>query len=463
MPLLRCSCGVEIRISPGRMMVLGESGLACPGCGNRLGAESTWSLRDDESTLADQPSIEFGEFHEDDANLEPLETDSAEVEPSVEFAGCSDSEDDATSESESFCDETPAHEAAATPPCARMDLGEPSHTVEADDAPSEPLGDSATPVTLTEPAAGPPLSPHSRWGRMLTSWSASLVVHVVVLCLVSLYVVPTFVSSVVDPVTFDTTWTRSEGEEAALGDGGGPTANATVVQAAALAPHSDMVEQVISNSTSTLAMTEPQPSSVARARFMAPSLSMPTSSLLIPVKPARRSDPGRGGLVQGTGAGQATQGVLDGIRKEAANGPVQIVWLMDASISMNVDRQEVAERLYPFYKAMALRDKTESHPLLSAVVRFGAKPDELVKTTRDFSLVTKAVAAVQDDPSGLENVMTAVQFCLRQYSKWKGTLIIVVWTDESGDDILKLEHWERHRWVQELANINRRLNVEEQA
>ena len=436
MPLLRCSCGVVIRISPGRMMVLDESGLACPECGQRLGAEPLRPFRDAESTPVDEPAIEFGEFHEDDTNSKPSETDSTETEPSVEFAACSESDDDAPSESESFLDATPAHDALATSPRELTGLGNSAHT---DEASRETLDDSATPVALIEPAAGPPLSPRTRWSRLLASWSASLLVHVAVLCLVALYVVPTFVSPVFDPITIDTAWTRAEGAEAALGDEGDPTANATIVQAAAPAPHSDVVEQVFSNSTSTLAMTEPQPMGMAPKRSMAPLLSMPASSLLTPIKPARRSDPGRGGLVQGAGAGQATQGILDGIRKEAANGPVQIVWLMDASISMNVDRQEVAERLYPFYKAMALRDKSESHPLLSAVVRFGAKPDELVRTTRDFDLVTKAVAALQDDPSGLENVMTAVQFCLRQYSKWKGTLIIVVWTDESGDDTLKLE------------------------
>jgi hypothetical protein len=62
-----------------------------------------------------------------------------------------------------------------------------------------------------------------------------------------------------------------------------------------------------------------------------------------------------------------------------------------------------------------------------------------VSTTRNIEYIVKAVAALQDDPSGLENVMTAVQFCVRKYSSKKHTLIVVVFTDESGDDILKLE------------------------
>ena len=33
----------------------------------------------------------------------------------------------------------------------------------------------------------------------------------------------------------------------------------------------------------------------------------------------------------------------------------------------------------------------------------------------------------------------------------------------SRDDILAMEHLERQRWVQEVANINRRLNVDENA
>ena len=36
--------------------------------------------------------------------------------------------------------------------------------------------------------------------------------------------------------------------------------------------------------------------------------------------------------------------------------------------------------------------------------------------------------------------MTAVDQCIEQYGrKWKGGIVIVVWTDESGDDILYLE------------------------
>lgn len=433
MPLLRCSCGVEIRISPGRMMVLSESGLACPGCGCHLGADPTRPIHDEGLITTDGPAIEFAEFREE--NLESLETDSAEAEPSIEFAACSELDAAAPNE----CDSVPAHEVIPAAGCEPIDLTNRGRIVEDDDDSRETLDDTEAAAALPGPATGPLVSPRTRWSRLLASWSASLLVHAVVLGLIALYVVPKFVTPVFDPVTIDTVWTRAEGAEAALGDEGDPTANATIVQSASPTPSMNATEHAFSNSTSTVAMTDPQPFSNAPVRAIVRPLPMSASSLAIPVKPARRSDPGRGGLVQGTGAGQATQGVLDGIRKEAANGPVQIVWLMDASVSMNVDRQEVAERLYPFYKEMALRDKTEAQPLLSAVVRFGAKPEELVKTTRNFDVVTKAVAAVQDDPSGLENVMTAVQFCLRQYSRWKGTLIIVVWTDESGDDILKLE------------------------
>ena len=81
MALLRCSCGVEIRISLGRMMVLGENGLACPDCGQRLGTEPAQPLRDDEPWPADEPSVEFAEYCEEDVRTGPMESESIEAEP----------------------------------------------------------------------------------------------------------------------------------------------------------------------------------------------------------------------------------------------------------------------------------------------------------------------------------------------------------------------------------------------
>lgn len=276
-----------------------------------------------------------------------------------------------------------------------------------------------------------------RWRDQFAAVGVSLALHACVLTILGLFVFHPLIVPDLDLIFVETTWQREQGADAALGDDGSTAVIAATVDSRVT--QSTVATELTPTSLEDVTVENPVLPPSKASQVIAPPPATSASSLLSPVKPVRRSDPGKGGVVQGMGAGHATEGILDGIRKEAANGPVQIVWLMDASISMNVDRQEVAARLYPFYKEMALRDKKESFPLLSSVVRFGAAPLELVKTTRDFGKVTAAVAALQNDTSGQENVFTAVQFCLAQYSRWQGTLIIVIWTDESGDDILLLE------------------------
>lgn len=276
-----------------------------------------------------------------------------------------------------------------------------------------------------------------RWRDQLAASGISLGLHAVVLAVLGLFVFHPLLTPDLDLIFVETTWQREEGAEASLGDDGATQFVAAPVDSRIV--HTRVSTEFTPSTLQDVTVDNPVLPTSQASQVLAPPPALPQSSLLSPVKPSRRSDPGKGGLIQGMGAGHATEGVLDGIRKELTAGPVQVVWLMDASISMNVDRQEVAARLYPFYKEMALRDKSESFPLLSSVVRFGAAPLELVKTTRDFTKVTNAVAALQDDTSGQENVFNAIQFCLAQYSRWQGTLIIVVWTDESGDDTMLLE------------------------
>lgn len=158
-------------------------------------------------------------------------------------------------------------------------------------------------------------------------------------------------------------------------------------------------------------------------------------------KPQREpSSPSGGGIMTVPTPGDAADNVLNGIRREFADGNLLVVWLLDASLSLYEDRQMVAAKMDPFYRDIQSKQGQPS-VLMSAAVAFGADVKELQKPTRfGVRLVKSTSQEVPIDATGIENTFSAVEWCVQHYRKsWKDPMLIVVWTDESGDDILRLE------------------------
>lgn len=464
MPVLNCPCGAEVRVSPGRMLAMGNEPFVCPDCG--------LCLVDDHAGLIEQPAPEFfsAAAADDDDEVEFAELPSGgainDEESSnwfdVEFAALENADEPAP---DGLAEDGLADAVIHSDVVIRSDadmrddadirtdadiqsdtesLGEPDDRgdgFEGTMTAAEHVAEHVAPSLRVDIVLQPAVPPAKQWRMHTVAFSASLLFHFLTVLLLALFILPTLIKPASDVIELNSEWTPADGVESRLTDDDAVMANVAIAQAANPTAQPGAAEMIAAQSSGAISMAVPDPrlmsTSPPRESLSLPA--MPNSSLLVPVKPVRRSDPGRGGLVQGSSPGQATEGILDGIRKEASNGPVQVVWLMDASISMNVDRQGVAARLVPFYREMAQRDKSEGLPLLSSVVTFGEQPVELVKTSRNIDQVVRAVATLQNDPSGLENVMTAVQSCLLRYANKKSTLIIVIFTDESGDDILKLE------------------------
>lgn len=122
---------------------------------------------------------------------------------------------------------------------------------------------------------------------------------------------------------------------------------------------------------------------------------------------------------------------------------VHVVWLMDASISLVPDRREVAERLERIYRELDASVGAGGEALTSSVVAFGQQMQELSPPTADYSQVVEAIRKVPTDASGIENVFSAVLGCVLRYQKERVSehrrVMIVVWTDESGNDYARLE------------------------
>ncbi len=138
----------------------------------------------------------------------------------------------------------------------------------------------------------------------------------------------------------------------------------------------------------------------------------------------------------------AVDKIMGSIKGQLAKGDLLVVWLFDASRSLVDDRQRVASRLHPFFEEVsASRSEASRHRLLNAVVSFGKGMKQQVAPTEFSERIIQAIEKLGIDESGYENVFTAIARSAQLYRKgWmEGQLVLVVWTDETGDDIHELE------------------------
>ena len=152
-----------------------------------------------------------------------------------------------------------------------------------------------------------------------------------------------------------------------------------------------------------------------------------------------------GRVVEGYGAalGQMTQELVRMMRESK----VLVVWLFDESESMKDDQKEVRERFYKVYEELGLVQKQDAkfkasdEILLTSIMSFGKGITEHTadkKPTSNVDEIKKAIDKIQIDESGLENTCAAIMSAVNKYqqfaSRQKRKLILIVVSDESGDD-----------------------------
>lgn len=123
---------------------------------------------------------------------------------------------------------------------------------------------------------------------------------------------------------------------------------------------------------------------------------------------------------------------------------VLVVWLLDASQSLEDQRAVVQKRLRRIYKELEALDSAEQfpkrqNPLLTGVVAFGENTTFLTKDPTDkFEDIQNAFSALENDPSGIENVFTAVTNVMDRWAKYRieqgRRILLITVTDEAGDD-----------------------------
>jgi hypothetical protein len=293
-------------------------------------------------------------------------------------------------------------------------------------APSEP-----EPLALAASDAGLP------WRRRLAGlslpWTVSMVLHLLVLLGLAIWILPGLLSTSLATLVLRTDATDELGHqdfEVSL------VSSAAVLDARSAAEQFETIPELdlpIENSAAPVAaLNVPAPS---------PTGDLPPSNLLTrPVSGAGGGTPVSDKQLRQAGSiEEAVGGIADEIRARLAEDDLLTVWMFDASISLLDDRQRVAERLKILFAELEARGPAQSTLAMNAAVAFGARVAQLEPPTKFGGRIVTAVQQVPIDNTGAENVMSAIGWAVSRYSKRPGQLMIVVWTDESGDDIAALE------------------------
>ena len=157
--------------------------------------------------------------------------------------------------------------------------------------------------------------------------------------------------------------------------------------------------------------------------------------------------------VAGFGTASA-EAAIDRLTKEILlsleERPTLVVWLLDQSASLVRQRKHIHKRLDRIYRELGAVQAsgtfaTYDDPLLSTVIAFGSEVKErLRKPTNDVQQLKTAVAGIERDDSGIENVFAAVLLAGKKYKRMRRTdpstrlprrnVMIIVISDEVGDD-----------------------------
>jgi hypothetical protein len=156
-----------------------------------------------------------------------------------------------------------------------------------------------------------------------------------------------------------------------------------------------------------------------------------------------------------TGAAGAVDRITHEILLSLDERPTLVAWLFDQSGSLKPQRESIAKRFDRVYKELGIikqsRDeeyqKYGQEPLLTSIAEFGSGVKLLTpKPTADIEEIKAAVRGIEDDPNGdgKENVFESVSYLAKNFrmqrlASPRRNVMIVVFTDEAGDDIQALD------------------------
>ncbi len=280
-----------------------------------------------------------------------------------------------------------------------------------------------------------------------SAWAASFVVHmllVIGLGLVSFTIVPeTFLIVSYDPVELpeEKMLTQEVLSSETPQDPIGALGQADSESARAVAMEIDQQSSIAFHQ-----MPIAQFGEIANLQIDEPVLQGPNFSTDLPVQGVD--------MVGVTGAVGAIDRITHEIITSLEQQKTLVVWLFDESGSMKLERRQLLKRMRRIYDELGVLEaannpafkKHKDKPLLTAVVGFGAGTQLLTtRPTDQIEEIEAAIGAIRDNNSREENIFGAVAMVAEKFrnyrlpSNGRRNVMIILFTDESGDDLPRLD------------------------
>ncbi len=145
---------------------------------------------------------------------------------------------------------------------------------------------------------------------------------------------------------------------------------------------------------------------------------------------------------KGVSAEQNTGGALDRLTAEivsnASDKNLNVLWLLDASISLSHQRQDIQNRFDKILSEISF-SQNPNHTINHGIFSFGLTHNKLCDFNNDADLLKKSFSSIVLDTSGTENIFQTILELSNTYGKKDPRLMIVVFTDEIGDDVNYLD------------------------
>lgn len=143
-----------------------------------------------------------------------------------------------------------------------------------------------------------------------------------------------------------------------------------------------------------------------------------------------------------------TKGAIDRLTREIAASLRErrtcVMWLFDASLSLQERRNEIADQFENVYRELGALELGAEGSLTTAVAGYGEHFTPLTPVPLDnVETLKSSIRNISVDESGNERVFNAVQEAVRLWNRYRmeprRNAFLVIVTDEKGDDIQQLE------------------------
>ena len=268
------------------------------------------------------------------------------------------------------------------------------------------------------------------------AWAASLLIHLAILLILSTVVTESSVQELTAILTsiddvepenvFDTVVVDQVGNQGDLQS----LTSAAMVATVRNTPQEEMQKQI-------------------EDEVLPPTIQVNTDEVDLPAQADMVAAVSTVGSALSTANTGGTEGAIDRLAMELAASLKErktlVVWLFDASLSLQERRDAIADRFENVYAQLDALDVGADRALKTAAAAFGEKTTLLTQgePVDDIRPLAQMVRNIKNDVSGKENVFAAVSEVCKKWQSYRlqshRNMVLIIVTDERGDDFDKME------------------------